>query len=246
MNPNPSPAAISPDEFTIFIVTRIDKKRERFYGKIEYQVGSRFDDINYVIEAVLTSIGETKMLEYLLKDSMDGTLILHPKSFYPGIICSLVKKKGNGDLRNFFLNIRESYRYNLNKIDENVRMKKQEDDMDVLMRKNMIFGKNVACSPLRMGYKPIANRATEGTDLFKVYSHGQKLTEKESVNNFYFCYNSWGAVPLEVRQGPSAEATLNQKKALTQGPCPTALVPVNRYKHTITPYGQTVTIKEGI
>lgn len=147
----------TPTEFAIFVQNRSDKSGTKWYMKIDYKVGGRYDDINYLISSCLTATGMPPTMNYLLKDTWDNTLVLHSGIFYPGIILTFVKKIGNKDLTDFFMNVRQSLRYNYNKIDDKQRLHQMEADSDNHLRKVQSFGTAVAHSPLRLGLKPRGN-----------------------------------------------------------------------------------------
>lgn len=96
----------TPREFAIFVTTRSDKTGKKVYVKVDFTTGGRYDDLNYLIECCLAVGGQPPSLHYVLKDTWDGTLILHAGAFYPGIIMQLVKKYGNKDLQDFYINLR--------------------------------------------------------------------------------------------------------------------------------------------
>ena len=105
------------DSFTIFVTNRAGKTGVKSYIKVEYQIGSRYEDINYLIECCLAADGRKPSLEFMLKDVFDGTMVLHAGAFYPGMLLTLVKKTSNKDLFDFYANTRASMRYNLNKLE---------------------------------------------------------------------------------------------------------------------------------
>jgi hypothetical protein len=114
-----------------------------------------------------------------------------------------------------------------------------EATMDLLRANCSKYGTSVYGSPLMMGLKKSSSGTSEAADLFSLFTNNNNRSKKDNnIEHYWYCYNTWGRVPMEIRQGPSTE---NRKAIL-----PAEETQSSKYRTCITPYGQRVAIKHGI